>query len=133
MKLGPWKSLRLPASALAICLGGHFPQVANAQSAGATEPIPEWLGLSSATRTCGDFVLDSREAQYTDLGWMLGYISGRNREAPVGSRTVGRSYTTAMPVLIWVQNYCRKHPFDDLIKAADKLREDFIKREQSGG
>jgi hypothetical protein len=85
--------------------------------------------LSNGTITCGEFLSDSPPTQAADTEWVLGYISGRNRESSVGSRMAGASFTAPQSVTAWLQNHCRTHPLDRLADAADKLRDDFLRRE----
>ena len=89
------------------------------------------LVLSNGQITCGEFLADNERTQNADIEWVLGYISGRNQEAPAGSQMAGASFTTVEPVKVWLQNYCRNHPFNLLVTAADELRAEFLRRERS--
>ena len=88
-----------------------------------------YMILSNGQITCGEFLADSPHSQSTDMEWVLGYISGRNREAPVGSRMAGISFTVGDSVTAWLQNYCQTHALNHLVEAADELRAEFLRRE----
>lgn len=85
--------------------------------------------LSNGQITCGDFLSDNPSTQASDTEWVLGYISGLNKSAPVGSRNAGASFTTPASVTAWLQNYCRTHALDFLPSAAEALRAEFLRRE----
>jgi hypothetical protein len=64
------------------------------------------------------------------MAWVLGYISGRNREAASPrDRWIGRSFDKPETVLGWLQSYCQAHSLDYLLNAADALRADFQRHE----
>jgi hypothetical protein len=65
------------------------------------------------------------------MEWVLGYISGRNREDVLPrERLVGSSFQRTDTVIAWLQNYCRSHSLDFLMAAADNLRADFQRHER---
>jgi hypothetical protein len=115
---------RFFAIALAIVA---FNQPSAAKAADLSE-IP-YIVLSNGQVTCGEFLSDNPGSQKTDMEWILGYISGRNREAFQGTRMAGRSFTQPESVLAWLQNYCRIHALDPLVNAGDSLRTEFLRRE----
>jgi hypothetical protein len=85
--------------------------------------------LSEGATTCGEFVAQPW-MQSARMEWVLGYISGRNREAiSPGDRAIGSSFQQPETVIAWLQNYCRVHSLDVLIDAADHLRADFQRHE----
>src|ERR1700722_9956080 len=90
-----------------------------------------FMVLSNGMITCGEFLSDNLVSQQTAAEWVLGYISGRNRESSQGSRLVGTSFTRIESVTAWVQNYCRNHAPDPIVDAADSLRAEFLRRESS--
>jgi hypothetical protein len=85
--------------------------------------------LSNGAITCGEFLADGERTQASDTEWVLGYITGRNRVAPLGSRNAGSSFTAPAAVTAWLQDYCRTHALDYLIGAAEALRIEFLRRE----
>jgi hypothetical protein len=86
--------------------------------------------LGEGATTCGEFVAQP-QMQTIRTEWVLGYISGRNREAASpGGRLIGRSFGRTDTVLGWLQSYCQAHSFDTLLKAADDLRADFQRHEE---
>jgi hypothetical protein len=103
-------------------------------SAGAAEDrdkLPFYV-LSEGTATCGEFTAEPH-MQTVRMSWVLGYISGRNREAPKGQRFAG-SGSPLMPgtVLGWLQSYCASHALAALPNAVDALRADLQAHEPSG-
>jgi hypothetical protein len=61
-------------------------------------------------------------------GWVAGYLSGVN----VGYGAVGfrdaLATTDALSAYIWVDTWCRAHPLDNVLKAANSLAEEVSKR-----
>jgi hypothetical protein len=90
-----------------------------------------YMVLSNGQVECGEFLSDNPLSQKADVEWVLGYISGRNREASQGSRMAGVSFKRPEAVLVWLQDYCRTHSLDLLVDAADGLRAEFLRREGS--
>src|SRR5580658_9664411 len=78
-----------------------------------------FMVLSNGQITCGEFLTDAPRTQSADTEWVLGYVSGRNRGSPPGSRNAGISFTAPDSVTAWLQNYCRTHSLDPLIEAAE--------------
>jgi hypothetical protein len=78
--------------------------------------------LGEGTATCGDF-LSQPTMQSVRLEWVLGYISGRNAEAPLPvEKMIGRNLHDAQTPFVWLQNYCQANGAKPLIVAADELR-----------
>lgn len=87
------------------------------------------LVLSEGATTCGEFIAEPN-MQTVRMEWVLGYLSGRNREAASPrERYVGRSFQQPATVIGWLKNYCQSHGLDILNKAADDLRADFQRHE----
>jgi hypothetical protein len=85
--------------------------------------------LSEGATTCGEFVAQP-QTQTIRMSWVLGYVSGRNREAASPrDRLIGRSFERTDSVLGWLQSYCQAHSLDTLVNAANDLRADFQKHE----
>jgi len=85
--------------------------------------------LSEGATTCGEFV-SQPWMQSARMEWVLGYISGRNREAiSPHERNIGSSFQEPATVIAWLQNYCQVHTLDRLLNAADQLRDDFQRHE----
>ena len=75
--------------------------------------------LSEGATTCGEFVAQP-QMQTIRMEWVLGYISGRNREAASPrDRLIGHSFERTDTVLGWLQSYCQAHSLDYLLNAAD--------------
>jgi hypothetical protein len=88
-----------------------------------------FLTLSEGATTCGEFVAQSW-LQTARMEWVLGYISGRNREGvSPDQRNVGSSFQQPAKVIAWLQNYCQVHSLDFLLNAAEQLRTDFRRHE----
>lgn len=85
--------------------------------------------LSEGATTCGEFIAQP-QMQTIRMAWVLGYISGRNREAASPrDRLIGRSFEMPETVLGWLQSYCQAHSFETFLKAADDLRADCQRHE----
>jgi hypothetical protein len=65
----------------------------------------DWLNLSDGATTCGEFIAQpGMQAARTE--WVLGYISGRNREASSPrDRFVGSSFQQPTTVIGWLTSY----------------------------
>jgi hypothetical protein len=86
--------------------------------------------LSEGATTCGEYIAQpaTRGAR---MEWVLGYISGRNREAASPrERMIGTSFDKPATIDGWLLSYCQSHSLDTMNQAADDLRADFLKREQ---
>jgi hypothetical protein len=89
-----------------------------------------FYALGEGATTGGEFVAQP-QMQTIRMEWVLGYISGRNREAASQrDRLIGRSFERTDTVLGWLQSYCQAHSLDTLVKAADDLRADFQRHEE---
>jgi hypothetical protein len=85
--------------------------------------------LSEGATTCGEFIAEPW-MQSARMEWVLGYISGRNREgSSPDERNIGSSFQEPATVIAWLQNYCQVHSLDRLLNAADHLRADFQRHE----
>lgn len=127
----PWHNTAWHRDALAVVLvvlsTQAIAQQPSTQSNLADQPMSV---LSNGYITCGEFLNDNEASQAGgDTEWVLGYITGRNRDAALGSRYAGSSFTAPASVTVWLQNYCRTHALDRLFQAADSLRAEFLRRE----
>ena len=118
-----------PLIAFSVAVSGVMPFTLTAGTNAAETPSNAHMVLSNGQITCGEFLTDSPHTQASDTEWVLGYISGRNREAPAGRRMAGTSFTAPDSVTAWLQNYCRTHALNHLVEAADELRTEFLLRE----
>lgn len=85
--------------------------------------------LSEGATTCGEFIAQPA-MQAVRMEWVLGYISGRNREAiSPREKLIGSSFQRTDTVISWLQSYCQSHSLETLITAADDLRADFQRHE----
>jgi hypothetical protein len=79
--------------------------------------------------TCGVWLTAraNHQSQFLE-GWVAGYLSGVN----VGYGAVGfrdaLATTDALSAYIWVDTWCRAHPLDNVLKAANSLAEEVSKR-----
>ena len=74
-------------------------------------------------RLCVQFLSDNYLQQTIELEWMLGYITGRNREASnISERILGHGLGDINADFVWLKRYCGEHPFAPLYVAADALR-----------
>jgi hypothetical protein len=114
-------SLLLPFAVLAVS--------ANAQASNIIDNTPS-LVLSDGATTCGEYIAEP-DVRTLRAAWVLGYISGRNRQAiSPQDRMIGTSFDKPAALKGWLLNYCQSHSLDDLNRAADDLRAEFLKREQ---
>jgi hypothetical protein len=67
--------------------------------------------------------------QTDGLACVLGYLSGRNREAHGAERMAGTSLKMPATTLGWLQHCCAAHALEVLADAADKLRAEAWSRE----
>lgn len=89
-----------------------------------------FLVLSEGASTCGEYISEPT-FRTSRMTWVLGYISGRNRQsASLQDRNIGTSFNKPAAVDGWLLSFCQFHSLDTLVKAADALRADFLKREQ---
>jgi hypothetical protein len=103
--------------------------IAPSVHAGDTINTP-FLALSEGATTCGEYIAQPT-ARVSRMEWVMGYISGRNREAASPrERNIGTSYYKAETIDGWLLSYCQTHSLDVLVKAADDLRAAFQRREQ---
>lgn len=88
-----------------------------------------WVDLSEGATTCGEFIAQPG-MRAVRMEWVLGYISGRNRQAnSPRERSIGSSFSQPATVIGWLQSYCRVHGLGTLTEAADDLRADFQRHE----
>jgi hypothetical protein len=117
--------IRLSWSVLVVATAFFLPGTAR----GLDVNNAEWTILSEGATTCGEFIAEPG-MQGVRMEWVLGYISGRNREATSSrDRLIGSSFQQPATVIGWLQSYCRLHSLDALVKAADDLRADFQRHE----
>jgi len=57
--------------------------------------------------------------------WVAGYLSGRNGDASSHNFLEGTDYDG---VMAWVDTYCRSHPLEPIINAADAFADELISR-----
>ena len=117
------KMIRMIAIGVGLVLAGLSTILTSAQAA-------RFFVLSLGQESCGEFLAADEPHQRADIIWMLGYITGTNSRATIQSdREVGTSFHDLPPVIAWVKEYCQKHGFDVLPKAAEALRIEFANRE----
>jgi hypothetical protein len=88
-----------------------------------------FMVLSEGASTCGEFVAEP-EKQAMRMEWVLGYISGRNLEAPSAERFAGRSFQKPATVIGWLQTYCGSRAMQPLFQAGEDLRAEFLRQER---
>jgi hypothetical protein len=111
----------LPWLALVACFA-----VTSAEAAD-TRDTPYFL-LSEGSTTCGEYIAQP-ELKAARLEWVLGYISGRNRESRGAERMAGTTLKMPATTVVWLEHYCPAHALDMLATAADKLRAEAWSRE----
>lgn len=71
--------------------------------------------MSFISGTCGDYIKETpAQRQYHD-GQMLGYITAANNYKGRNSPKEASGYR------VWVEEYCKQHPFSTFFNAIDKL------------
>ena len=83
--------------------------------------------------SCGSFVSvkQTKEADYyVYMHWVTGFITGGNveRGRNGGNDSIGDGLDAEF-IELWLENYCRANPLNDLDQAADALVNELISKE----
>jgi hypothetical protein len=130
MNLNGWqrvhaaRRLGIVTSMVVICAGFY-----GRTAVAADQRDASFYVLSEGNATCGEFIAQP-EMKSVRLAWVLGYLSGRNREAQGAERMIGTSLKMPATTLAWLDHYCAGHALDVLFIAADKLRAEALKHER---
>lgn len=91
-----------------------------AAATGAADPATPQYEILGPSASCGEFVGHRQRnegMQYLDAAWALGFLSG---QAVASKRDLLRGQS-AESLLLWIENYCKKHPLDTVATAGDQL------------
>lgn len=79
-------------------------------------------------RSCGNWVRDRQNEQawstLADEAWLVGFLSGNS----VSTQKDFLAGVSAEPLYLWVDNYCRANPLNDLSDAGFYLSIELIRR-----
>ena len=81
----------------------------------------EFIYMGHGTRTCADWKTDRRAPSITkvaDEAWILGFLSGVGSTGYLQQNPL-RGVANSNVIFIWVDNYCRAHPDEDIEKAGE--------------
>ena len=92
-----------------------------------------YLNMGYGTYGCGKYVAakqNNSQAHYRQIAWVQGFITGGNaeRERNGGNFNIGESLDSAS-IALWIGNYCRANPLEELTNAADALVEELQNKE----
>jgi hypothetical protein len=80
--------------------------------------------IGSGVETCGGWTRSNPGMKTQRIAWVLGFLSGVNfvvepdiLKGPDAAAIEG-----------WMDNYCRQHPLDTMVKAASDLSVELVKR-----
>jgi hypothetical protein len=93
---------------------------------GATYSLTTDATTIAGTPSCGDWVSATQENQSSirvDRSWLLGFLSG----LAVGQKK-DFIRTDNKSMFLWVDNYCRSNPLNNLADAGDSLANELKKR-----
>lgn len=74
------------------------------------------------TKSCGMYIDQRKAAAWPDTvsrAWIAGYLTAYNRLVPDTYNIIGNSDLES--VTLWLENYCRAHPLNDLDDAMNRL------------
>ena len=94
------------------------------------QQTPMLLGQGAGAGGCGDW---ARADVYNDFiygAWVLGYISGANRWAPNLPTNITGNISN-YSVLDWAKLWCRNHPLDQIVAAANAVLVELNQRRQA--
>jgi len=91
-----------------------------------TMAIADWAIRGEGNFSCPDYVSAKRTNNtklYSSISWVQGFITGVNYQnaLPEGSNSYIGQDLSAVSLVDWVENYCRKNPQDTLADAAEAL------------
>lgn len=78
---------------------------------------------AQGSASCGKHLEYAREkdgwAYTSQLGWVAGYLAATNFYLPDTTNILGN--TDLQSVMVWLENYCRKHPLKHLASGMEEL------------
>lgn len=79
-----------------------------------------YRSIGSGNSSCGTWTAEQQQPDSVlaimDVQWIFGFLSGVGWVAPSGVDPLGG--LDGYAVTEWIDNYCRAHPLDNMIKAA---------------
>ncbi len=95
----------------------------------------EYTNIGEGTNSCGSFISDKKEGGHRlglNYQWMSGYITGVNNRRAIADPNKESNLGSGLDsesMLLWLENYCRANPLNNLENAAGALVSELIKRE----
>ncbi len=87
--------------------------------------------MGSGTKSCGTIAKDHEEDRWSkviDSAWVNGYITSYNNYEHTGE-DVAKGIDAAA-IDLWIYNYCKENPLDNLHDATRELVNEFVKRQR---
>src|SRR6202163_835984 len=109
LRLGNARAL-LIAALIAGAMGPAYP-----------DDFPGVRILGYGNNTCGSFVKSDPQVKQMYLAWVVGFMTGSNRDAAGRDRIVG-DRCDPNSTLLWLESYCSKDPLATFFPAADHFR-----------
>jgi len=82
--------------------------------------------LGQGNVSCGSWLNDRKgeDAASSRIAWVLGYVTGFNQygSKPEGDVSSGKG---TEEIMAWIDNYCGRHPGDNLYRASAALVDEF--------
>ena len=101
------------ATVMLLCLGLAAPSAQAVETRGA--------------RSCGIWISDKANVQaVTNEAWLVGFLTGM----AVNSGKDILKGTDNVSIILWVDNYCRANPLQNLTRAGDTLFEELVKQKR---
>jgi hypothetical protein len=79
--------------------------------------------LGQGNVSCSSW-LENHTSNDARAAWILGYITAFNQYASKPESDVSEG-TTTEEMMVWIDNYCRNHPTDNVYKASAALVDQF--------
>ena len=82
--------------------------------------------LGQGNVSCGSWLNDRKgeDAASSRIAWVLGYVTGFNQYGSKPESDVSEG-TTTEKMMVWIDNYCRNHPADNLYRASAAFVDEF--------
>jgi hypothetical protein len=91
--------------------------------------------LGAGASSCGDWLSERQAAVTTqkpsaalwgESQWILGFIAGANVGIAPDMNLIDG--TTGTALMVWVDNYCKEHPLENVATAASALLRELVRR-----
>jgi hypothetical protein len=95
----------------------------------AADPKGNFTVISLGTKTCGQVVADFDKDDWGKLSnsvWVGGYLTAINSEVFVGADVAKGTDPAARD--LWIYNYCKTNPLNNLYRATDALVTELSRR-----